>query len=271
VHGAAPGPPPGREPGGRPECGPGFGLGGNRSNTSLKRDGQGIATYAFESPGLWYINVRFRDTELRSFPTHEEPYYEAEALLPVSPGLAPADPIRLVGVRRERGSLRVQLLDSEARPARGMFEIVEFEGQVDYAGATDDRGVVQFKDMPSRAYQLRGFIGGRRRRPSRGPSEPMPEDTALRGRFVVPGDTATVAAGKKPSAELRARPVGYVCGTLRPRAGHKVSEYLVTPGCDRRILEPRWRLEPDSGQFLCGPLLAGTVRIRFQQRMRDGT
>ena len=95
-----------------------YGLVTASSTTSLELDGQGMGSYDFGSPGLWSIEVRFRDSGLDTFPIDTEPYYQAEALLPIAPGVTPKEPIRLVGVRRGLGSLRVRLLDAEAaRPA----------------------------------------------------------------------------------------------------------------------------------------------------------
>ena len=49
------------------------------SAMSLALDGQGMASYTFPSPGLWGIDVRFRDSEMKSFPITAEPYFQAEA------------------------------------------------------------------------------------------------------------------------------------------------------------------------------------------------
>ena len=186
-----------------------YGLVTASTTTSLKLDGQGVGRYDFGSPGLWSIQVRFRDSGPDTFPIDTEPYYQAEALLPIAPGLTPKEPTRLVGVRRGLGSLRVRLLDADGRPAHGTVATIDFFGLPDHGATTDDRGVVVFRDLPGGSYELRGFIDGRNA-PIPSPSRPTLEDGALRGHSAIPSTTANVAAGRETTVELRARPVGYV-------------------------------------------------------------
>ncbi len=249
-----------------------FGLVTASSTTSLKLDDQGRGRYDFGSPGLWSIAVRFRDSGPDSFPIDAEPFDQAEALLPIAPGLTPKEPIRLLSVHRGFGSLRVRLLDADGRPARGTVETLEFLNQPDHAATTDEQGIVVFRGLPSGSYRLRGFIDGLTAPvPDPAGSSPLPEDSALRGRAVVPFATATVQPGRETTVELRARPAGYVRGTLRPPAGHKAAEYEVMPVLDWREVEAMQRLDPESGRFLHGPLPAGKVAYHFQQQAEDGT
>ena len=74
-------------------------------NGMLHLDEKGIGEFPFDAPGLWTGVVRFRDKPVNSYPIRQEPYEEAEIVLPVSPAQPLVEPIRLVGIRRGRGSL----------------------------------------------------------------------------------------------------------------------------------------------------------------------
>ena len=132
----------------------------DRFNGFLKLDDRGIGEFPFMAPGVWSGVVRFRDTEVKSFPV-EEPYYEAVAGLPLSPGQRLEQPIVLTGVRRERGSLRISLRDTEGRPASGTVEVLGLRREVDYAASTDETGAVRFEGMHGREYQVRGVLDAR--------------------------------------------------------------------------------------------------------------
>jgi hypothetical protein len=247
-----------------------FGKGDDvRSGGMLHLDDQGIGTFPFDAPGLWSVIVRFRDTESRSFPVSEEPFYEAVAVLPVSPLAGLDEPIRMVGARRERGSLRVRLLDADGRPAPGAVEIDGFMGRPDFAASTDARGEVRFDVMPSKEYRLRGFLEAQAP-PAIAGSGPWPEDAALRGPYAIaPGTVATVTSGRETFVEIGARSVGYLGGTLRPAPGRKPSDYVLFADHDAQQLRQDSRVDPDTGRYLVGPVLAGptTLRVRLKSRV----
>ncbi|SIO61110.1 Carboxypeptidase regulatory-like domain-containing protein [Singulisphaera sp. GP187] len=245
-----------------------FGRGGQTNwSSSMKLNGEGAGERSFESAGLWTVVVRFRDAPINSFPIHEAPYDEAEALVPVSPTLGAVEPIRLVGVRRERqtGSLLVRLLDVDGRPARG---VVGFDGSI---SSTDERGEIRFKGLPGRKLFVAGHLNG----PTPPPwstAGPMPADDALRGRFaLVPAAEVAVVPGREATLELRARPLGYVRGTLKPADGRWAADYGVFPQYDRRVLEPSWRYDPATGDFLAGPFPSGPATLQLFEKMPDGT
>ncbi len=215
-----------------------FGLGGTNTCSSLDLDGRGIGARAFESPGLWSVNVRFRDSALRSFPIDEEPYYQAEALLPVSPASKMPDPVRLKGVRRDRGSLRVELRDVEGRPSHGAVMFVTVFGLsrgVDRAASTDARGLARFADLTHGEYRVHGSIDGLAPPflPEPGPG-PMPGEAALRDQLAFEDVEVPIKAGVEHHVVLQPKKVGYVRGTLRPPAGRSVADYLIWPEHDAR-------------------------------------
>lgn len=245
-----------------------FGLGGRTNwSSSLKLNGDGAGEWSFDSAGLWTVVVRFQDASINTFPIHEPPYYEAEALVPVSPALGAVEPIRLVGVRRERqvGSLLVRLLDAEGRPARG---VVGFGGSI---GSTDERGEIRFGGLLGRKVFVAGHLEG----PTPPPwttAGPLPADDSLRGRFaLVPAAEVEIVPGREAALELRARPLGYIRGTLKPPDGRRVADYAVVPWYDMRVLQPNWRYDAATGEFLAGPFLGGPATLQFSMTMPDGT
>src|SRR4029077_13950205 len=66
------------------EAGPASGRGGGWS-TSAETDSTGALHYDFSSPGLWHVRFSYTDEPLRSIPLRQEPRYEAEAVIAVSP------------------------------------------------------------------------------------------------------------------------------------------------------------------------------------------
>jgi len=252
-----------------------FGLRSPTSSTSLELDEQGIGTYTFSSPGLWAVDVRFLEVEMKSIPVDEEPYHQAQTLVPVSPGLPLDEPVLLQGVRHDRGSLRARLLDGEGRPARGSLMIVNGPGPdptgIMYAGTTDDQGEVRFPDLPSGDYELRGAVDGLKPPFDPGPSGSYPEDDdALKGAVAVVELSTKVEAGTEVIAELRARPVGYLRGTIHPPTGKKASDYDLSFDIDRPWLPTPYRLDPETGRFTLGPLPAGRRTIKVHKRTTEG-
>ena len=100
---------------------------------------------------------------------------------------------------------------------------------------------------------------------------PMLPDDALRGRFtLVPGAEAKVVPGREETLELRAKPLGYIRGKLRPAEGRRAAEYAVAPWYEMRVLQPNWRYDPATGEFLAGPFPGGPATLQLSTRMPDG-
>jgi hypothetical protein len=245
------------------------------SGATFETDDRGIGRYDFGSPGLWAVDVRFRDAEVRWTPLTEEPFYRAEAVLPMSPALPRPDPVELRADRHEPGSLRARLLDDDGRPARGTIAILArptgFGETIDYAATVDDQGLITFRDLPSGDYTLRGWIDGLEPPPDPWAPGPMPDDAALRGRQAIPAVVASVRAAAEMAVEVRARPVGYVRGTIRPPKGHKPADLAVRPRIDWQAGLTRYRVDVEAGLFLCGPLLPGKLVIDYELRVDETT
>ncbi|WP_422928193.1 MSCRAMM family protein [Singulisphaera sp. PoT] len=239
---------------------------GPRSRT-LEVDGNGFGEFSFESAGLYTISARFYDASRNPRTILEAPYYEAEVRAPVSSALGSIEPIRLVGARRKKrtGTLLVRMLDVDGRPARG---VVRFDGM---KGSTDERGEVRFESPHERKSFVGGFLDGPDP-PTWPTTGPMPADEALRGRFAyVPAVEAAVVLGRETSIELRARPVGYVRGKLKPAEGHRAADYTIIPQHDNRVFARSPRYDQATGDFLFGPLFEGPTTFHLSVKMPDGT
>jgi hypothetical protein len=248
-----------------------FGQGGSTQwNTSMKVDDQGIGEHAFTSAGLWNVAVQFRDIPANSFPI-PEPYYEAEALVPVSSAVPITEPIRLVGVLHEAGSIRVRLLGLDGQPARGM---VEMPSPFDRNGpfvSTDANGEALFEGLAARKYQVQGHIEA--------PGPPpmslggaIPDDATLQGPFVVvPGVEVAVTSRHETVLELKARRVGFLRGKMQLAEGQNLADFSVHPFYDMRVLQPSWRYDSVTGEFFGGPFLSGPVTLQFMRAMPDDT
>jgi uncharacterized GH25 family protein len=239
-------------------------------NTSMKVDDHGIGEHAFTSAGLWKVTVQFRDIPANSFPL-QEPYYEARALVAISSAVPVTEPIRLIGARHEAGSIRIRLLGLDGKPARGMIEMPSpFDRNGPFV-STDARGEVVFEGQAARKYQIQGRIE------AHGPP-PMSlggvisDDAAFQGPIVVvPGAEVTVTSGHESFLELKARRVGYVRGKLQVSEAGKPDDYYVYPFHDQRILQPSWRYDQVTGEFLGGPFLSGPTTLQFMKSMADGS
>lgn len=231
----------------------GWGRGGVTSTTSINTDERGEGVFEF-GLGLWTADLRYCDTELKDFPVQREPFYQAEALVPISPAVSPGGPIVLRARRRERGAIKVRLVGPDGEPARGGVMILNSQ----QAGTVDDQGWVRFADMPSGKYALRGYVDGSSPapRPRYGPRRLADEE--LKDRATIFDREAAVETGAETIVELRSEPVGYVRATLRAPAGRSPSESMASlrsnelPG---RF--PTYEVSEDGAGYLFGPIPAG--------------
>ena len=244
--------------------------GSTHSNTSMRVDNQGIGDHAFASAGLWNVAVQFRDIPVDSFPL-TEPYYKAEALVPVSSAVPITEPIRLIGVLHPAGTIRVRLLGLDGRPARGMVELPSpFDRNGPFV-STDTNGEVLLQGLSIRKYQVQGHIE------AAGPP-PMsfggaiPDDATLKGPFVVvPGVEVAVTSGHETVLELKATRVGFLRGNMQLAEGQKPEDFSVYPFYDMQVLQPGWRYDSITGEFFGGPFVSGPLTLKFTKEMPDGS
>ena len=239
-------------------------------NTSMRVDDRGIGDHEFTSSGLFDVAVQFRDIPANSFPL-QEPYYEAQALVPVSSAVQITEPIRLVGVLHPSGSIRVRLLGLDGRPARGMVELPSpFDRNGPFV-STDANGEVLFEGLSARKYQVQGHIEAAGPPPmSLGGA--IPDDATLKGPFVVvPGVQVAVTSGHETVIELKARRVGFLRGKMQLAEGQKPEDFSVYPFYDMQVLQPAWRYDSITGEFFAGPFLSGPVTLQFTKELPDGS
>ncbi len=249
----------------------GFGLGEARVETFLELDDNGVGTFTFEAPGLWTIEGKFLDAPTNSS-VNREPYYQADATLPISPGLDQGEPITLRAVLhdgRKRGAIRARLIGPDGLPARGVVAHDNHKGQLDQAGSADERGEVRFADLNAEHYMLRGFLEGFASPAVVEPTGPLPDEAELRAARVVRPETVEVKPGIESSVEMRTEPVGYLRGTIQPPAGLAASDYSVYANTGRNDLPTRWRFDEKTGRYSFGPLPVGPLVLHFQQAKGD--
>lgn len=242
----------------------GLGQGPMRSFTSIRCDDRGFATYPFAGPGLWIVDFRFLGGETMRFPIQEEPYYQAEAVIPISSILEPEDVVVLRASRREPGSIRVRLLDEEGRPAAGTVLALgnDPQGRPFQAGTVDAEGTVRFLDVPSGKYRLQAVVDGRRPVLDLNPGDPAPDDDAPREASMVFDQESTVTTGAEVAVELRSEPVGYVRAVVKPPAGRSPADFAAVASTQNPADSARrTQADPAGGSYLFGPFRAGPVTI----------
>jgi hypothetical protein len=228
--------------------------------SGLKLGENGTGELAADGPGLWALTFKYRGSPAQSHSTHLAPYSEAAGVVAVSPLLAKAPPVVLAARRREPGSLTVRLEGADGKPARGFVLLPDrFRGEPAFAGSTDEKGEVRFVGLQAGTYEVQASLPGLVL-PDLGPADtPLPADRELVGRFRVFMKSVPVGNDTEARAALRAEPVGYVRGVLRPAAGRSTSDYLIRWGAG----ESGQHFNQDAGEFVAGPFAVGKVRLEL--------
>ena len=179
----------------------------------MNLDGRGVGRYDFESPGLWDVEVRFRDIAPKTLTSGPSPSTGPRPWCRSRRRLALDEPIRLVGVRHGLGSMRVRLLDAGRPPRRG--DRPDRRQRPKDGPITARRPTIgasrSSADLPQGDYRLRGYVDG--------PPEPRPGAVA-----AGPGRCRAAGSGGGPRRDGRGgigarggRRAAGAAGRLRPR------------------------------------------------------
>src|SRR5260370_14927559 len=135
-----------------------------------------------DGPGLWGVQLRYRDTPVKFFPLRLEPFYEGQGVVAVSPLLENSKPVVLTAARRELGSVTIQLQDAAGKPVRGFVLIDQFMDEAEFAGSTDAQGKITFSGVQPWKHTLEALLP-RQTLPELGDEgDPLPRDAELWGR-----------------------------------------------------------------------------------------
>lgn len=249
-----------------------FSLGPGEPTVSawMNLDEQGIGTQS-SARGLWYLSVRFAETDAPDTPTDTEPFFQGSTLVPVSPAFRLDEPVKVTCDRHPPGSIRVRLFGLDGKPARGTVLLSERGspelGPFDRAASTDEQGFAGFTDLGSRNYSVRGSLSACRRAYVAMHSGPLPDDARLRDQVAFPAEQVRVESGKEARIEVRPVKVGYVRGRIRPPPGQRAADYDALAVHDYSKLTSYRRDDRARGEFLCGPLIPGKVEVTVRRRL----
>ncbi|PQV62402.1 hypothetical protein B1R32_1405 [Abditibacterium utsteinense] len=237
-----------------------FGLAGSfntSSSTVATVDRAGNGVYSMSHSGLWNITTRFAATSIGN---NAEPFYEAGALVAISPALGQQQPIFLHSIKRSAGSIRVQIKDAAGSPTAGSVWIGDSFDSAKFGASTTPTAAAIFSDMPSGSYMLNASAKPWPLPPSLGEkNEPFPNDEVLsRVKQFVPQDVE-VKASKESLIVRQPQLLGYVRGKIQvPDAPANYAVYLPSYNAS----SVRIRYDATSGEFLAGPFSTPDAMIR---------
>ena len=172
-----------------------------------------------------------------------EPYYNASAIVAVSPSLPADTELTLTAIEHEHnpGSLVIHLQDASGKPAFGYVCLDRFMLEPHFAGSTDENGEIRFAavtatmpDVPVEAYEPAAALPAIDQ-----PGNPFPSDKELIGRTAIFSEKIKCPVDIESHLTIRPKPVGYVRGVVRPAAGMTAADYLDRPRLFDRILAAR--------------------------------
>ena len=229
--------------------------------TASRLDAQGMATFSGEGAGLWYLSLKHCDMPIRWFPVESPPYDEAKAVVAVSPLLRSQRPARLTLLHVVPAKATVKLLDAAGKPVRGTVEIGRFGDPV-MIGSTDAGGSVRFEGLRNWKCPVRGYAAGLAPTEYGDRDSPLPDDATLQAGYALLVESIASLPNTDATLVLKAQPVGYVRGRLKPPAEKMPSNYEIA--VDREAAERRAsrHYQPATGEFVAGPFPPGKTTLR---------
>ena len=140
-------------------------------------------------------------------------------------------------------------------------------------GTTDSDGRVRFENSISLdwdyPYQIEGFIAGSKV-PSVGFDDgPLPIDHELTGHALPYQQPFKLIATKDNEVVLRAKPVGYIRGFVRPAPGSTCGDYLVEGNIQPTQSATHYNRQ--TGEFVFGPAPEGEIYLDCVRSDRSST
>ncbi len=235
-------------------------------STAIEVKATGQGPYLFEQAGLWRLTTRFTDSaEQRQ--TSGGPFYQATRTVAVSTSFPRRQPVRIVGELHTTGVLEVQLQDAEGKPAIGTVVQPGFmpDDPPDLAATTDAAGLVRFEGLLAGTYRLLGYLDRDRPVPDLGKdSDPFPDDSTLTGISMMAREQFELKQGEHRRVVLREKQVGYLRGFVKVPRDHKPQQYYLWSFYTEVPMQQRYN--PDTGEFLMGPLLPGEATFELRRR-----
>lgn len=226
----------------------------------VKLDQNGYGTVS-EKIGLWRSSFKYQHSDPTFLP-FKELYFEATAILAASPRLAKLEPITLTSMHVDPGSIVVQLIGLNGKPALGTVTLSHPYSQVPVMStSTDDTGLARLDAVPSGSYVVRAYLRGQDEinLPYSKDGE-LPTDAQLANRIAFFSKTLVAAPNQEQKLTLRARRGAFIRGRVIAPGGH-IPKYLnievTVPESDDKI--PVWYRGP--GEFTAGPLAPGKVTL----------
>jgi hypothetical protein len=116
--------------------------------------------------------------------------------------------------------------------------------------------------VPTWHYLVKGFIAGTKSVKLGDRDEPLPSDDQLRDQVAVLWEPVTTKPNTVQRVALRAQPVGYVLGVVRPPAGRKPRDYIIFLSGSGANRGAELHYQPNTGQFVAGPFAPGKAVLR---------
>jgi hypothetical protein len=238
------------------------GLNNGGSSAQFHREAAGQYRTTLKSPGLYQVTAYTRDFAMPNtgwYPNTDGPYFSASSLLAVSADLPTLSPLRLQTQPHEAAVLHVRLQDRAGKPARGTVIIGELFDGPDYASTTDSHGNVDFPDMPSGQYTVRGYLADQPTPEKLSGVGPLPSPSAVTGQTLIEPLKVTIGSDEVPPVTLRPQPVGYIRLHLQLTPVGSLNDFYVsdTSGPISSGDYPGRRVDDQTGDILYGPTPVG--------------